>query len=134
MPVIPYISTVIQSGNLTKDPEITDVNGKTLMKFSIASSKKYKQGGEWKENVGFFFVQAWGNVAEYNKTLTKGDAVIIEGSLSFSQWEDRQSGQKKTSVGIQANRIMKVSLAKKNENTENDTEQVGEMQGDGIPF
>ena len=48
-------------GNLTRDPELRYTNGgQAVASFGVACNRRYQQNGEWKEQVSFFNVVAWG--------------------------------------------------------------------------
>lgn len=100
------INTVIIEGNLTMDPELKHTeSGSTLCKFRIASNEKRGDG----EDVTFVDVTCWdpknsqddrGLASRMAKYLTKGDRVTVEGRLSYDEWQDRDSGQKRSKLSI----------------------------------
>ncbi len=94
---------VIVLGNLTRDPEIRFTpNGTAVANFSVAVNRKYKQGDELKEEVGFFDVVVFGKQAENcGQHLAKGRSVLIEGRLQQQRWET-EDGQKRSKVVIVA--------------------------------
>lgn len=79
-------------GNLTRDPELRFTAGGTAQcLFGVAWNRRYQQGGEWKSDVSFFSVVAWGQLGEnVAASLTKGDRVVIFGDLRTRSYEDRE--------------------------------------------
>lgn len=93
---------VILIGNLTRDPELRFTPGGTAVaKFGLAVNRKYTQNGEKKEEVTFVDIDAFGEQAEtIGKYLKKGSPIFIEGRLKLDQWEDKQTQQKRSRLGI----------------------------------
>ena len=97
---------VIIMGNLTRDPELRyNPNGNAVANFSLALSRKYKQGEEWKEEVSYIDVVVWGKQAENcGQYLNKGSGVLVEGRLQQRRWET-DDGQKRSKVEVVANSV-----------------------------
>jgi single-strand DNA-binding protein len=94
---------VILAGNLTRDPELRYTpKGTAVARLGIACNRKWKsETGELKEEVTFVDVDAFGKQAEtIGQYLKKGRPILIEGRLRLDQWEDKQSGQKKSKLGV----------------------------------
>lgn len=85
---------VILMGNLTRDPELSYAQtGTAICKFGMAMNRKSKD----REEVCFVDLVAWGKQAELlNQHVTKGSAVLIEGRLSYSSWEDKNDGKRRS--------------------------------------
>ena len=98
--------TVI-TGNLTSDPEVKHAsNGAARLTFSIASNRRYQVNGEWQEETSFFNVVAWRKTAEHGaRVLEKGLPVVIKGRLEQRSWEDKETGQKRSTVEVIADTI-----------------------------
>jgi len=87
---------VVLVGNLTRDIDIRfSQAGLAIAKSAIASNRKFKSNtGEQKEEVCFIDITFFGRSAEIaHQYLCKGSKVLIEGRLTFEQWND-QNGQK----------------------------------------
>lgn len=98
----------ILMGNVTRDPELKFTpNGTACCDFGIAVNKVfYNDAGDKKESVSFFDVVAWDKGAEWaKKYLKKGAAIHIQGELRQDQWEDKESGQKRSKVRIVAQKL-----------------------------
>jgi len=94
---------VILAGNLTRDPELRYTpKGTAIARLGIACNRKWKsESGEMKEEVTFVDVDAFGKTAEViGQYLKKGRPILIEGRLRYDTWEDKQSGQKKSKLGV----------------------------------
>jgi single-strand DNA-binding protein len=129
------INRVILTGRLTANPESRALpSGMPVAVFSIAVNRKYKdKGGSWQEESFFFDVETFGQLAErVGKQLSKGDQVLIEGSLRQDRWEDK-NGEKRSKVKIVAERVVLISKPA-NANTENPTEEVLEETIDDVPW
>lgn len=107
---------VLLMGNLTRDPEIRyssggggggSGGGSAICKFGLAVNRTWKnQSGEKQEETCFVDITVFGRTAENcNEYLSKGRPVFIEGRLEFSQWEDRESGQKRSKLAVVAENV-----------------------------
>ncbi|MCL4180571.1 MAG: single-stranded DNA-binding protein [Verrucomicrobia bacterium] len=94
---------VILMGNLTRDPELRYTpKGTAIAKIGLAVNRVWRtETGEQKEEVTFVDVDAFGRQAEtIGQYLKKGRPVLIEGRLKLDTWDDKQSGQKKSKLGV----------------------------------
>src|SRR5512137_1645606 len=94
---------VILVGNLTRDPELRYTpKGVAIAKIGLAVNRVWKtETGETKEEVTFVDVDAFGKQAEtIGQYLKKGRPILVEGRLRYDTWEDKQSGQKKSKLGV----------------------------------
>jgi len=94
---------VILIGNLTRDPELRYTpKGMAIAKFGLAVSRNWKsETGEAREEVTFVDIDAFGRQAEtIGQYLKKGRPVFIQGRLRLDQWDDKQTGQKRSKLGV----------------------------------
>jgi single-strand DNA-binding protein len=94
---------VILAGNLTRDPEVRYTpKGMAIAKFGLAINRTWKnESGETKEEVTFVDIDAFGRQAEViSQYLKKGRPILVEGRLKLDQWDDKQTGQKRSRLGI----------------------------------
>jgi single-strand DNA-binding protein len=94
---------VILAGNLTRDPELRYTpKGTAVTKLGLAINRVYNtDAGEKKEEVTFVDVDAFGRQAEViSQYLKKGRPVLIEGRLRQETWDDKQTGQKRSKLGV----------------------------------
>lgn len=90
-------------GNLTRDVELKSTNsGQQVAKIGLAVNRNWTaQDGEKKEETTFVDCEAWGKTAEIMaKYLAKGRPVFIEGRLKLDQWQDKESGQNRSKLGV----------------------------------
>jgi single-strand DNA-binding protein len=96
---------VILVGNLTRDPELRYTpKGMAIAKVGLAVNRIWKnEAGETKEEVTFVDVDVFGRTAEnVGQYMRKGRPVLIEGRLRLDQWDDKQTGQKRSKLGVVA--------------------------------
>jgi single-strand DNA-binding protein len=99
---------VILVGNLTRDPELRYTpKGTAIAKIGMAVNRVWtSETGEKKEEVTFVDVDVFGrtaeNVAQY---LRKGSPLLVEGRLRLDTWEDKQTNQKRSKLGVVAELI-----------------------------
>ncbi len=105
---MPDMNKVFLAGRLTRDPELRYIqSGTALCKLGLAVSRKYRtKDGEQKEETLFINVTCWGKTAEYvGENYHKGRPVFIEGRLKSDEWEDKNTGQKRTAIDVTADRV-----------------------------
>ena len=100
---MPSFNKVILIGNLTRDPELRYTqSGVAIAKISLAINRSWRtETGEMKEEVTFVEVEAFRKQAEtLSQYVRKGRPLMVEGRLKLDQWEDKQSGQKRSRLGV----------------------------------
>ena len=86
------INAVTIGGNLTRDAELKYTPaGNSVTQLSIAVNERY---GEESEKVGFFDLQAWGELAETLAEGAKGQGVIAVGHLLNESWTDKDGNKR----------------------------------------
>ncbi len=94
---------VILVGNLTRDPELRYTpKGMAIAKIGLAVNRSWKtETGESKEEVTFVDIDAFGKQAEtIAQYMKKGSPLLVEGRLRLDQWDDKQTGQKRSRLGV----------------------------------
>lgn len=94
---------VLLMGNLTRSPELRYLpSGTPVCEFGLAMNHTWKtESGEKREEATFVDVTVFGKQAEtVSKHFGKGRPIFIEGRLKFEQWDDKQSGQKRSKLGV----------------------------------
>jgi single-strand DNA-binding protein len=105
------LNRVILVGRVGKNPEITVVasTSRQLAKFSLATNEGYfdKNSNAWKDMpTEWHNIVAWGPLAQkVEKSMGKGDMVLIEGRIHTRKWQDK-NGQDRWSTDIQAENII----------------------------
>lgn len=95
-------------GKLTRDPDLRNTSGGGVVcSFGLALNRQFVSArGEEKEEVCFVDIETWGKQAETCKTyLRKGAPVFIEGRLRFDQWDDKETGRKRSRLAVVAERV-----------------------------
>jgi len=92
---------IILVGNLTRDIELRySQAGMGIANTAIATSHKFTQNGEKKEEVCFVDITFFGRSAEVaNQYLRKGSKILVEGRLKLDSWVD-QNGQKRSKHSV----------------------------------
>lgn len=99
-----YLNKAMLIGNIGKDPTVTSPNGKKCVRFSLATSKKYRDNnGEQKELTEWHNIAIWGKSAETFEKLNvgKGVKLYVEGEIANRSWTDN-NGQKRYITEINA--------------------------------
>lgn len=101
-------SQVTIIGNITRDPEMRFTpSGQATCTFGVACNRRWmdRQSNEWKEQVSFFDVVCWRDLADHvAESLTKGVRVIVTGRLEQRSWET-SDGDRRSKVEIVADEI-----------------------------
>jgi single-strand DNA-binding protein len=98
-----YLNKVFLIGNLTRDPELrVTPKGTAICQFGLAVNRQFKdESGATRDETTFIDIEAWGKQGELvAKYLTKGSPAMVEGRLKLDQWEDKQSGQKRSKLKV----------------------------------
>jgi single-strand DNA-binding protein len=102
------LNKVFLIGNLTRDPELRYTpNGAAVTELGLALNRYYTtKEGERREEVTFVDVNVWNRQAENCcQYLKKGQPVHIEGYLKMDSWDDKTTGEKRSKMRIEAERV-----------------------------
>ena len=97
------VNKVILIGNVTRDPEVKFTpKGSAVTEIGLAVNRSYSlDNGEKREEVTFIDVTFWGRQAEtIGQYLSKGRPIFVEGRLKLDQWDDKESGQKRSKLKV----------------------------------
>lgn len=97
-------------GNLTAAPELkVTPNGASVCKFTVASTPRRldKASGNWVDGDALFMrCTVWRELADHAaESLGKGDRVIVQGRLRQDNWEDRETGAKRSLIVMEVDEI-----------------------------
>ena len=109
---------VILMGNLTRDPEVRFTQGGMgICTFSLAVNERFKgSDGEYQDRATFVEVTMFGKRGEaFGKFHRKGAAAFIEGKLRLDQWDDKETGAKRSKLFVVADSFEFVNGADKKE-------------------
>ncbi len=98
------VNKAIILGNIGQDPKVNQTqSGKTVARFTVATSKKYKQqDGSMAENTQWHNIVAWNKLAEIVRDYChKGSKVYVEGEIESRSYE--KDGEVKYITEIIAN-------------------------------
>lgn len=90
-------------GTVTRNPEIKYTASKTaICEVGLAVNEKFKdKAGNWVEKCTFVDVTYFGRWAEVcGEFLAKGTPIYVQGRLVLDEWEDKQSGQKRSKLKV----------------------------------
>jgi single-strand DNA-binding protein len=102
------LNKVFLMGRLTFDPELRRTpNGTGVAELRLATTRSWSgRDGERKEETLYVDVTVWDRQAENCcQYLRKGSAIHVEGSLRMDVWEDKNTGEKRSKIRVQADRV-----------------------------
>jgi len=103
------INRVCISGNLTSDPELRSLPSGTAvlqMRMAVNDRRKNQQSGEWEDFPNYIDVVVWGARGEsLSRFLSKGSKIFVEGKLRWHEWEDKESGKKRSKIEVVADDV-----------------------------
>jgi single-strand DNA-binding protein len=102
------LNKVFLMGRLTFDPELRYApSGSAVSELRLAVNRAWTgRDGERKEETLFIDVTVWDRQAENCcQFLKKGSQVHIEGSLKMDTWDDKTTGEKRSKIKVQAERV-----------------------------
>ena len=101
-------NSVTLTGNITRDPELRFTpSGQAVATFGLAVNRRWqnRQTNEWEEQVSFFDVKCWAQMAEnVSESLSRGTRVVVSGRLEQRSWET-DNGDKRSKVEVVADEI-----------------------------
>lgn len=98
------MNRVILYGHLGADPDLKMLQGgNAVLNLRLATKERRKKGDEWVDHAEWHNVTVWGKRAEgLAKFLRKGSAILVEGALRTSSYEDRDGNKRyKTSINAE---------------------------------
>lgn len=117
-------------GNMTRDPEVREVNGTRVAKFSLATNRKIKGV----EHATYLDFEAWGGVVQIIERWKKGSKIQVAGELEQQSWE--KDGEKKTKYVVRVSAV-KGLVTKEDEDSGESAPQVSaptNNNDDEVPF
>jgi single-strand DNA-binding protein len=103
------LKKVMLIGRLTKDPEVrTFSNGGKVanIRFAVNNRVKNQQTGQWEDKPVYLDVKAFNRepgrkLADLVETyLKRGHQAYIEGHLVLDEWDDKDTGQKRSVLRV----------------------------------
>lgn len=93
------MNIVLLKGNLTRDPEVKYLaTGRAVCEFSVAVNRTWVDDhGEKHEKASFHECRCWGKRGEtIARYFGKGRPILVKGYMDQEQWEDRETGKKRS--------------------------------------
>lgn len=99
-----YITAI---GTVGRDPEMRyGQKGTAVCSFTIAVRDSYKSGDEWKEETSWVDCVVFGQMAEnVAASVSKGVQVICVGSYKQEEWDDKETGKKRSKLTLKCNHV-----------------------------
>lgn len=102
------LNSIIIEGNVTRQAELLEpAKGFKVCRFPVAVNRltKNPNNGETNEEVSFFDIEAYGNIAEIcEKNIYKGRGIRVVGRLKQNRWKDN-NGKSFSKVYIVAEHV-----------------------------
>jgi len=102
------LNEVFLMGNLSRDPRVNRMaGGSVVANLSLALNRSFKGNDDrQREEVCFVDVTVWGKQAEWcGEALKKGSRVHVRGHLKQEGWDDKKTGEKRSKIIVEAERI-----------------------------
>ena len=95
-------------GNLCKDVEVRTVGATSVAHIRLAINESFtSKSGEKVERTVFVDVEAWEKLADNcAKMVGKGSSVLVEGRLQMDEWDDKETGKKRSKIKVRADRVV----------------------------
>ncbi|QRP46957.1 single-stranded DNA-binding protein [Amycolatopsis sp. FDAARGOS 1241] len=96
---------ITMAGTLTADPEMRFTPaGAGVCSFTLAANDRRfdKESGEWRDaGATFLRCTVWRRQAENVADCRKGDRLLVTGELRQSEWDDKNTGEKRYGFDVQ---------------------------------
>ena len=100
------LNRVIIVGNLGADPEVRQAGGSAVCGLRVAVAERYQdRDKQWQERTEWVRVTVWGKRGEaLGRILSKGDRVVVEGSLRTRSYD--KDGEKRYATEVVAQDVI----------------------------
>jgi single-strand DNA-binding protein len=126
-----YLNRITLIGFLGSDAETKSANSTHIAILSLATKTSWKNdAGSWESRTEWHRCVAFGKLADFAGTLSKGAHVAVEGELRSHEYQRELSvGTQKTSITqrvweIRVDSVLKLDRAAKREASEENQEEV----------
>jgi len=118
---------VILMGRLTRDPELREVGTSVVCEAGIATNRKFKKkDGTPVEEKFFGDLVIWGKGGEvFEKFMSKGSPVHIEGYLKLDQWGEGENKRSKVRIVVDNFQFLSANESKKEQPSRDGGEDLG---------
>lgn len=118
-------------GRLTKDCELRNATDKSVVSFTIAVSRPFKNK-EGNYDTDFLNCVCWNNAENINKYLHKGSSCAVEGRVQTRTYDDKE-GKKVYVTEIFCERVEFLDSKKDNSNEVGQADEVKEEVTNDFP-
>ncbi len=108
---MPYLNRYTFVGNLTKAPELRlppteEKQALCIRNVAINRNSRDEHGEKKTQTTYINDIEVWGHAAEAcAHFLTPGSMVLVEGRMDVDQWQDKQSGAKRSRMKVVAENV-----------------------------
>jgi single-strand DNA-binding protein len=108
---MPYLNRYTFVGNLTKAPELRlpptdEKQALCILNVAINRNSRDEQGERKTQTTYINDIEVWGHTAEAcAHFLTPGSMVLVEGRMDVDQWQDKQSGARRSRMKVVAENV-----------------------------
>jgi single-strand DNA-binding protein len=82
-----FMNRVTLIGFLGQDAKLSSTQtGREVVRLSVATTRRFQQDSEWKEKTQWHDCVLYGNNVPYKGKLAKGAHVVIEGELTYREY------------------------------------------------
>ncbi len=98
------INKVAVVGNVVREPEVRFTpQGTPVSNVSIGVNESFISDNEKRNVTTFLDIRLWGKSAEnFASLVKKGQEIFIEGALRQDQWTDKETGQNRSKLFVNA--------------------------------
>ena len=128
-----YLNRITLIGFIGSDAERKAANATDIAIFSLATKTSWKNdAGSWESRTEWHRCVAFGKLAEFAGTLTKGAHIAIEGELRSREYQrELTTGTQKTTLTqrvweIRVDSVLKLDRAAKREASDENHEEVSQ--------
>jgi single-strand DNA-binding protein len=101
-------TVVTFEGRLAANPDLhVTESGKNIVEFTVAVNERRQAGDQWEDgNTTWWRVKAFRQLGEnIIESLTKGDLVIVHGTVTTDVWTDKESQEKRSAQKVIADLV-----------------------------
>ena len=126
-----YLNRITLIGFIGSDAERKAANATNIAIFSLATKTSWKNdAGSWESRTDWHRCVAFGKLADFAATLSKGAHVAVEGELRSHEYQRELAvGTQKTTIAhrvweVRVDSVMKLDRAAKREASDQNQEEV----------
>lgn len=122
-------------GRLVQDPELTDVNETSVVRFTLAVNEYRKsKDGEKSKKVDYLDFEAWDSGATtIDRYCSKGDEIAVMACARQDKWTDKD-GNRRSKIKFRVNKFKLFNNNRSNSDNEDREPVASQTQSDAAPF